>query len=167
MAIDISSGALTALVGLFGILIGTLIGPYVNHKLNLKNTRKDLIFKKKLEYFENIAENLEQNLRLYKNSISKAENSKNKFNDILNELKEKRKNYLILASPLYFNVSNLSERIMDFVEAEKVIFEYFPKLKNKKQKDIIVKDLKDKLKELIILRDKILFEMRRELYKDK
>ena len=165
MAIDISAGALTALVGLFGVMVGTLIGPYVNHKLNLKNTRKDLLFKRKLEYFEKITENLEQNLRLYKNSIGEAEFSKNGLQKILSKLKEKRKNYLILASPLYFNISNLSNRITDFVEAEKIIFEYFPKLKNKKQKDIIIKELKDKLKELIILRDKIIFEMKKELYK--
>jgi hypothetical protein len=164
MAIDISAGAVTASVGLFGILIGTLIGPYVNHKLNLKNARKDIIFKRKLEFFEKLAENIEQNLRIYKSAIGEVETKKTPrdIKKIINGLKEKRKNYLILASPLYFNIKNLSIKITNFVEIEKNIFNDFTKITKDKE---IISNLKEKLNNLTSSRDSVINEMKKELYK--
>ena len=164
MAIDISAGALTALVGLFGILIGTIISPFINHRLNLKNARKDIIFKRKLEYLEKLAENIEQNIRIYKSAIGEAETKKTfkNFKEIICILKEKRKNYLILASPLYFNIKNLSIKITTFVDIEKNIFDDFTKITKDKK---IITDLKEKLNKLINSRDNIINEMKKELYK--
>ena len=164
MAIDISAGALTALVGLFGIMVGTLIGPVINHRLNLKNARKDIIFKRKLEYFEKLAENIEQNIRVYKSAIGEVETSKTpkNINEIISRLKEKRKNYLILASPLYFNIRNLSIKVTDFVDIEKNIFEDFTRINRDEE---ILEALKEKLNKLTNSRDLIIIEMKRELYK--
>ena len=170
MAINISSGALTALVGLSGVLIGSLIGPYINHKLNLKNTRKDIIFKRKLEYFEKLAENIEKNIRIYKNSIYETDSKKSKkdINKIFKKLKQQRINFLIIASPLYFNIHNLSEKITAFVNTEKDIFEEFKKLnrtKNEKDKINITENLKQKLKNLNTLGSSVVLEMKKELHK--
>ncbi len=167
--ISISSGALTAVVGLVGVLLGTLIGPYINHKLTLKNTRKDLLFKRKLEYFEKLSENIEENIRTYRNAITETENaSKERTEEIYNKLKEERKNFLIMASPLYFNIHELSERIVCFVEEEKKIFNEFNRLiksKSQKQRQNAKKELKEMLKSLRILGNQAIYEMRKELGK--
>jgi hypothetical protein len=170
MAISISSGALTTIVGLAGVMIGTLIGPYINHKLTIKNTKKDIIFKRKLEYFEKLAENIEKNIRTYRNSIKGAENNlkKPQLKKIYQRLKKERKNFLIMASPLYFNIRGLSERIISFVEVEKEIFKNFEKLSNfkdKKQAQEIIFDLNDRLKRLIALGNRAVYEMKKELHK--
>lgn len=170
MAISISSGALTAIVGLVGVLLGTLIGPYINHKLTIKNTKRDIIFKRKLEYFEKLATDIEKNIRTYKNSINEAEKNlkKSRFKTIYKRLKKERKNFLILASPLYFNVHGLSERIISFVEVEKEIFKNFERLSNfksKKQTLEIISNLKDELRNLISLGNRAVFEMKKELHK--
>lgn len=170
MVTSISSGALTAVVGLLGVLVGTLIGPYINHKLNLKNTRKDIIFKRKLEYFEKLAESIEKNIRTYRNTIAEAEFSvgKQKLKKIYKKLKQNRKNFLIMASPLYFNIRSLSEKIISFVDIEKRMFRDFEKLtktSNKQHKEEIILNLKEKLKNLIDFGNKVVWEMKRELHK--
>jgi len=170
MVTSISSGALTAVVGLFGVLVGTLIGPYINHKLNLKNTRKDIIFKRKLEYFEKIAESIEKNIRTYHNMVAEAEVGvgKQKLKKIYKKLKQDRKNFLIMASPLYFNIRSLSEKIISFVEIEKEMFREFEnltKVSNKQQEEDVVKTLKEKLKNLTDFGNKVVWEMKKELHK--
>ena len=169
MVTSISSGALTAVVGLLGVLVGTLIGPYINHKLNLKNTRKDIIFKRKLEYFEKLSESIENNIRTYRNSITEAESArKQKLNEIYEKIKQERKNFLIMASPLYFNIQNLSEKIISFVDIEKEIFKEFEKLaklNNESQKEKTISNLKEKLKNLVDFGNRIVYEMKKELHK--
>jgi len=165
--VSVSSGALTAIVGFIGVLVGTLIGPYINHKLSLKSIRKDIIFKRKLEYFEKMAENIEKNIRTYRNALREAENNykKQQLKRIYERIKEERKNFLIMASPLYFNINGLSQKIISFVEVEKEIFREFEKLperNNKKQKESF-EVLKDKLKNLTILGNEAVFQMKREL----
>ena len=164
---SISSGALTAVVGFVGVLVGTLIGPYINHKLSLKNIRKDLIFKRKLEYFEKMAENIEKNLRAYRNAIRGAESSpkKQELKKIQQKLKEERKNFLILASPLYFNINGLSQKIVAFVDGEKEIFkelEKLPEIQDRKKKEAF-KLLEDRLKKLTALGNRVVYQMRLEL----
>ena len=165
--VSISSGALTAVVGFIGVLVGTLIGPYINHKLSMKNIRKDLIFKRKLEYFEKMAENIEKNLRAYRNALKEAENNckKQQLKDIHEKLKEERKNFMILASPLYFNINGLSQKIVSFVEIEKEIFKEFEDLPeiNTKQQKASLESLRDKLKKLNFLGNEAVYEMKREL----
>ena len=164
--VSVSSGALTAVVGFIGVLVGTLIGPYINHKLSLKNIRKDLIFKRKLEYFEKMAENIEKNIRAYRNALREAENcKKQQLKKIHEKLKEERKNFLILASPLYFNINGLSQRIISFVEVEKGIFREFEKLpeESKKNQKETLKVIEDKLKKLTMLGNEAVCQMKREL----
>lgn len=164
-----SSGALTALVGLSGVLIGSLIGPYINHRLSIKNTRKDIIFKRKLEYFEKLAEKIEKNIRAYKNSVHEAECKKSKkdIRRIFIELKKQRANFFITASPLYFNIHNLSKRIIAFVNTEKDIFREFEKLTkiNADKQEEVMENLENKLKYLNALGSSVVFEMKKELHK--
>ncbi|OGJ16845.1 hypothetical protein A3K73_08845 [Candidatus Pacearchaeota archaeon RBG_13_36_9] len=165
--VSISSGVLTAIVGFIGVLVGTLIGPYINHKLSLKNVRKDIIFKRKLEYFEKMAENIEKNIRAYRNALREAENCKKKaqLKSIHQKLKEERKNFLIMASPLYFNINGLSQKIVSFVEVEKEIFREFeklPKTRSKEQKESLDM-IGDKLKKLTMLGNETVCQMRKEL----
>ncbi len=83
---DINTGLLTVIVAMMGIFFGTLISPYLNHRLNLRTNRRDLFFKKKLEYFEKIAEGIENNIRIYRNSILKIK-EENKLGVLKKELK--------------------------------------------------------------------------------
>lgn len=170
MALNISSGALTAVVGLLGVLIGTLIGPYINHKLSIKNTRKDFIFKKKLEYFEKITDNIEKNIRLYRNAINEAlsKRKKSTFKKIHKQLRANRKNFLIASSPLYFNTRNLSQKIISFVNLEKNIFEKFenlPKLDSKESIKNTLEDLEETLNKLKSSGNAVIIEMKKELHK--
>ncbi|MFA5173986.1 MAG: hypothetical protein WC438_02280 [Candidatus Pacearchaeota archaeon] len=158
--VALSTTAITAIVGILGIVFGTFLSPYLNHLLNLKNTRRDLMFKRKLEYFEHLSEKLEQNIRMYRNAISDIETAK-KNNQIISKLKENRKCYLILASPLYFNINNLSMKINQFVDIEKNIFKSISKQKDK----IEIQELKHYMERLINSRNEVLKEMRKELYR--
>ena len=95
---------LTAGIMLLGILVGTIISPRIQHKMGIEYSRKGLIFQKKLEYFEDIIKTIEKNKKLYSNLIHKIESEKKlKVDKIIEELKEGRKKFLVMASPLYFN----------------------------------------------------------------
>jgi len=168
MAINVASGSLTAIVGVIGILIGALISPYINHRLNLKYTRRDLIFKKRLEYFEKITDTIEKNQRMYHNTLAKIESSKNskEIKKIVDELKQNRKHFLIMSSPLYFNIKNLSEKIIHFVAIEKEIFSRILEIKTfDKKKQKTVDELKENLERLNKKGNEIVFEMRKQLVK--
>lgn len=154
----LSSNVTTALVGLAGVVFGTLTGHYFNQKLNLRNSRKDILFKRKLEYFEKLAETIENNIKIYKNSLSsiKIKKSKKEISIIVLEMKEKREKFSIMASPLYLNTHYFSEKITEFVDIEKKIFNKFENLKKIKNKKLnlteienLVNSLKDKANELI------------------
>jgi hypothetical protein len=139
----ISSNIATAFVGLIGVVFGTLIGHYFNQQLSLRNSRKDIIFKRKLEYFEKLAETIEKNIKLYKNSFNaiKARKSHEEISKIVLEMKEKRMNFIIMASPLYLDVKKLSKIIVNFVQIEKEIFNRFEELSKEKNKKEIEKEL--------------------------
>ncbi|MCK9595623.1 hypothetical protein M0R19_00335 [Candidatus Pacearchaeota archaeon] len=130
------AAAITAIIGIVGILLGTLIAPRVNHNLGARYNRKDLLFKRKLEYFEKIVDTIEKNKRMYNQTIGKIEFSKDKkeIKKVVEELKQSRKNFLIMASPLYFDVRALSERIVRFVRVEKEIFNRISVLIDKEKK---------------------------------
>ena len=165
MALDLTSGTLTAVVGLVGVLLGALIGPFTNHQLGAKYNKKDLIFKRKLEYFERVIETIEKNRRMYYNSLCRIETIKNnkEIEIIIEELKQNRKNFLVMASPLYFNTKNFSEKIKSFVDIEKDIFDKVSEIKDNKQKAKIIEELKDNLEILNKKGDEIIFAMKREL----
>jgi len=158
---------LTAGIMLLGILIGTLISPRIQHRMGIKHDRKNLIFQRKLKYFEEIVETIEKNKKMYSNLIFKIENSKTKSQteNIIEELKENRKKFFVMASPLYFNTKSFSEKIIYFVKIEKDIFNEISQFKeaNKGTKEEIVENLKDNLKKLNKKGEEILYETKKEL----
>ena len=161
---DINSSLLTIATALIGILCGAAVSSY----FSLKSARKDLIFKRKLEYFEKLSKDIEENLRLHKNIImSLSESSKIKdVEDNLAKLKQKRKSFLINSCPLYFKTDRMTERIMAFVNAEKEIFGIIEALKNggKTIKAQTIFDLRAALQKLNKALDDSFLEMRLELY---
>ena len=54
---------------LIGILVGTIISPRIQHKMGVQHGKKEVLFKKKLEYFEKIIETIEKNKNPQKISI--------------------------------------------------------------------------------------------------
>jgi len=151
---------------LLGILVGTLISPRIQHKMGVEYNRKGLIFQKKLEYFEDIIKTIEKNKKLYSNLIHKIESEKKlKVDKIIEELKEGRKKFLVMASPLYFNTRIISEKIIHFVKIEKEIFNKISQLKETDEdaKDEIIEQLKNNLKKLSKKGEEILYEMKKEL----
>ena len=167
MAFDITTGSLTAIVGLVGVLLGAFVGPFMNHRLNNQYGRKDLIFKRKLEYFEKIAETIEQNKRIYHHAIGRIDFLKNskEVNKVIEELKQNRKNFLIMSSPLYFNTRRFSEKIIDFVRIENEIFNRISELKNVNlnKKHSLIEQLNENLERLNRKSQEIIIEMRKEL----
>jgi hypothetical protein len=158
---------ISAIVMLIGILVGTLISPRIQHRVGIQYSRRDLIFQKKMTYFESVIETIEKNKRLYYNLISKIEDSKKDFkvDEILEELKKNRKRFNIMASPLYFNTKIISEKIMLFVRIEKDIFNKINLLKDskKEKRGKIIESLKNNLKKLNKEGMEILYEMKKEL----
>ena len=158
---------ITALVMLLGILVGTIISPRIQHKMGIRSGRKDILFRKKLEYFEKILETIEKNKRVYDQAIKKVESSGSikEIAKIILQLKQNRKNFFILASPLYFNTEKFAIAIMRFVRVEKGIFNRFSSLSEKERKEIplLISQLKEFLKLLSRRGDEIVFEMRKEL----
>jgi len=157
---------LTAVIMLLGILVGTLISPRIQHRVGVEYNRKDLIFQRKLKYFENIIETIEKNKKVYSNIIYKIESeTKLKIDKIIEELKRDRKKFFIMASPLYFNTKIFSEKIIHFVRIEKDIFNKMLQLKetNKDGKEEIIEQLKSNLKKLNKKGAEILYEMKKEL----
>ena len=165
MVLDITSGSLTAVVGLVGILLGALIGPFTNHRLGATYSRRDLIFKRKLEYFEKVVETMERNKKMYHNALCKIQNSKNKkeTENIILELKQNRNNFFIMASPLYFNTRRFSDEIVSFVDIEKNIFENISKIRSNNKETI--EKIKEDLEGLNRKSKEIIFDMKRELKK--
>lgn len=163
---NINTSLLTILVGILGIFFGTLISPYINHKLTQRYNRKDLFFKKKLEYFERIAECTERNIRTYRNSIRGIGQNRKKIEGILKKIKEERKNFLILSSPLYFETIKLSKLILEFTNIEKRIFADFEELTNKNIGKKIIHDLEKRLEILKKIGNRIIWEMKREIKKE-
>lgn len=163
MAIDTT--VLTVLVGILGIFFGTLISPYINHRLTQKYNRREIFFKKKLEYFERITECLEKNIRLYKSSINKAEENSN-IKELIEKIKKERKNFLISFSPIYFNAIKLSAHIKNFTKIERKIFIDFSNLSNVKNKEAVITDLKKQLSTLRESANKIILEIKKEIKRD-
>ncbi len=163
---DINASIITILTGIVGVLCGAAAGSY----FNLKSARKDLLFKRKLEYFEKLVQDIEQNLRLYKRVIlSLSESSKIKeIKQKFSEIKQERRNFLVMASPLYFDIKKITERITMFVAIEKSIFAILEDLrKNYKASQLKARklfELNESLQKLNKAGEIAILEMRRELY---
>jgi hypothetical protein len=167
MAIDIASTLMTTLFGLTGVLVGSLIGPLINHRVAKQYDKRELFFKKKMEYFEGVLLTVEENKRMYNLAIKKIEDSKepNKVKEITEELKKNRKNFFIKSSPLYFDTRYISDKIIRFVRVEKSIFERFSGLEKVNKKDLpkFIEQLKQNFQLLEKRGEEILLEMRKEL----
>jgi hypothetical protein len=167
MGIDIASSLLTTLFGLIGVLVGSLIGPLINHRVAKQYDKKEMMFKKKLEYFEKILITVEENKRMYNLAIKKIESSSEskKVAGIVNELKKERKNFFIMSSPLYFDTRSMSDKIVRFVRVEKSIFERISGLEkiNKKDMPVFIEQLKQNFNLLNKRGEEILSEMKLEL----
>ncbi len=160
------STSLTAIVGLLGVLLGALLSPYMNNRLNARYSKVGLMFQRKLEYFEKIIETMEKNRKMYANAICKLENVKrsSQIEKIIEEIKKERKNFQKMASPLYFNTQKISEKIIYFVRIEKNIFILISELKEHEDKqENIIERLKDDLRKLNRKGNEILIEMKKEL----
>jgi hypothetical protein len=157
---------LTAIMAIIGIVVGTLVSPKINQKVNAEHNKKDLIFRKKLEYFEKIAETIDENRRMYHQVIGKIECSKNKkeTNQIIEELKQTRRNFLMKSSPLYFDTRSLSEKIVNFVKIEKEIFLEIEEIE-KDKKEGTIEQLKENIKKLNVKANEVIIEMKKELSK--
>jgi len=157
---------ITAVVMLLGIIVGTIISPRVNHQIGIEYGRRDLIFKKKLEYFEKMIDTIDKNKKMYNDSICKLENIKNKkeVERVMEDIKKGRKNFSRMASPLYFDTRNLSEKVIHFVRIEKDIFNLMSELKdNLPQQEEIIEKLKGNWKKLYKQGNDILSEMKKEI----
>lgn len=164
----INTSILTVIVGMLGILLGTLISPFINHRLTENSKRKEILFNKKLEYFERVTNTIEDNLKIYKRTIEKIEetNSRKEFEKIQSELKQSRKKFQIMASPLYLNIKRISFLIELFVRDEGDIFQVISNLKEihkESQKIKIINDLNINLIQLQKTGEAIINEMKKEL----
>lgn len=162
---DLNTAIITIATALIGILCGAAAGSY----FNLRTGRKDLMFKRKLEYFERIVKEMEENLRIHKNAIlSISESAKTEeIKSSISRLKSQRKNFLIMASPLYFDTEKMTERITSFVNIEKNIFSLLENLVKKSSKSYrkrAIFDLKEHLQKLNLANQLAIKEMREELY---
>jgi hypothetical protein len=157
----------TAIIMLIGILVGTLINPRVTHRISAEHSRKDLIFRKKLEYFENILGIIERNTKMYKHIIKRIEVSKSdkEIKKLVEEMKKRREHFLVMSSPLYFDIRKISETIIRFVRVEKEVFNRASLLETSKNKKASVEELKNLLEILKKRGSDILIEMRKELKK--
>lgn len=157
---------LTAVVMLLGIVVGTIISPRISHQIGTEYSRRDLIFKKKLEYFEKIIETIDKNKKMYNDSICRLEHIKNKkeVERVMDDIKRGRKNFSRMASPLYFDTRNLSEKVIHFVRIEKDIFNLTSELRdNLSQQEEIIEKLKEDWKKLYKQGNEILSEMKKEI----
>lgn len=163
---ELSSTIVTIFTGLIGVLCGAAVGSY----FNLKSARKDMLFKRKLEYFEKLSQDMEENFRLYKKAILPLSQSakKQEIENQFAELKKNRKSFLIRASPLYFDIDKITERITDFTNVEKQIFQLFEnliknyaKISSKKK---ILYELNEQLQKLNKAESLVISEMKFELF---
>ena len=166
MAFEFSSVILSTFVGMFGVVIGAVISNYFNQKIARQSAIKDLIFKKRIEYFEKLLDCIEKNIALYKNSVNVLEKNSDKKNvgKILNKMKKDRKKWEILNSPLYLDVKPISIKIMQFVDVEKKIFSHFENLKIQKiSKEKFVASLNLQLLQLRTIAGELVCVLRRKL----
>jgi len=127
------------------------------------------MFKRKLEYFEKLSKDMEENLRLHKKAIlSLSESSKTKdIEQNISVLKQGRKSFLFMSSPLYFKTDMMTEKITAFVNIEKNIFSHLENLLQKPKKSAkarILFDLREFLQKLNLANQAAIQEMRDELY---
>ena len=166
--VEMSSAVLTTMIGMLGVIVGAVISNYFNQRIVRKSARKDIIFKKKMEYFEKVVNCVEKNTELYSNYTKSIEKNTKNPKKVLDKVKRERQNFDIMTSPLYLDVKPISNRIKQFVNSEKKAFLYFERLKNSKgeEREEIIRGLKINQKELEIIGERIIQQLRNELSKE-
>jgi hypothetical protein len=165
--VEISSALITTMTGMLGVIVGAVISNYLNQKIARQSAKKDVIFRKRIDYFENIVKCIDKNTQMYYKSIKDLEtNPKSEnVNKILVSLKKNRKKFEIMTSPLYIDTRPISRMIKKFVGIEKNIFKYF-KNSGKIDNDEIMKGLKDNFRELKLTGTRIITQLRENLLKE-
>jgi len=167
--VDIYPAIVTTLTGVLGVVVGATISNYVNQKIARQSAKKDIILRKKIEYFEKVVDSIGNNIQLYRKFIKKAEKirTKKEAADILSELKKSRKKFELMAGPLYLDTRPISLRIKQFTDIEKTIFEYFGKISQPNyQKEDILHALKISLSDLEKVGNSLIFGFRENLLKE-
>jgi len=141
---EASSILTSTIIGMIGVVIGAIISNYFNQKIARESARKDMIFRKKMDYFEGITECIGSNIKLYQNTIKEAERNNN-IRKIISSMKKNRKKFRIMSSPLYINTKIISHLVREFVSIEKRIFFCFEEMKKKRN---MLEELKITLHEL-------------------
>jgi hypothetical protein len=167
--VDISSALTTTSIGMIGVVFGAILSNYVNSRIAMKNSRREIIFKKKLEYFESVVQSVEKNTKLYLQSIREFEKSPNKKTalKIIKKLKSGRSRFDARTSPIYLDTRIFSQNIKRFVSLEKIIFISFESLvKLDSEKSQIINSIKINTKLIIKMGNQIISDMRADLAKD-
>jgi hypothetical protein len=162
--VEISSAFITTIIGMMGVVIGAIISNYFNQKIARQAAKKEIMFKKRVEYFEKIVECVEKNTKMYESAIKKFEKDSGKRSrkNILEKMKKERLKFEIMTSPLYLDTRPISKMIRHFVNIEKRIFLY---LETDNEEDKL-RGLKENYKQLRVVGDKIIFELRTNLLKE-
>lgn len=159
-----SSILITTFIGMIGVVIGAIISNYFNQRIMSKSARRELVFKKKTEYFEGITETLKNNIILYKNSI-KEYGKTGKIRKIPNTLKKNRKKFEMKNSEIYLDTGTISKKIRQFVTNENNIFKSFQNLPSKEEEENLIRLIKQSIKNLEIISNSLILHMRKEIEK--
>jgi len=164
---DFSSAFITTITGLIGVVIGASISNYVNHQIARQTSKKDTLFKKRLEYFEKIVDTVIKNTQMYTKALKRLESSPNKkqIKEILRNIKEERMKFEIMSSPLYFDTRVISNLINDFVNIEKEVFLDLEKIYKQGISEELVSALKEILSRLNKAGYKIIIDLRTDVSK--
>lgn len=165
--IDLTSAATTTLIGMLGVVIGASISNYVNQRLAAKSARRDLLFKKKVDYFDKVVGVIEYNLKLYTIWIRKlgVNASSPQAKKALKELRELRKKFEIATSALYLDVETFSPDIRLYVAIEKQIFATLARFSQARAEQNM-DSLRKSLHNLNIIGNSIIRKMRLQLARE-
>lgn len=164
--VEITPILTTTLIGMMGVVLGAIVSNYINSKVAMNNSRRDIIFRKKLEYFERIIEAIEFNTKIYKYSLRIVEKKTDKktIESTIKKLKKERKHFEAKTSPLYLDTRLFAESIKSFVAIEKIIFMSFENLlKHSEEKEQTIESLRKNIKLLIHAGNSLIFQMRENL----
>jgi len=166
--VELSSALVTTMIGMLGVVTGAIISNYVNQRIAAKSVRRDIVFKKKIEYFEKIVESINFNRKMYESALKQAvkDSGKSQISKIISDLKKNRKKFILTSIPLYLDVTLISKRIRYFVSIEKKIFHSFEMMKDSDEQEEIIDNIRHAVKLLESIGEKMIIEMRKELKRD-
>lgn len=165
--VEFTSALATTLIGMMGVVVGAAISNYVNQMIAAKSARRDLLFKKKVEYFDRVVNVIEQNIKLYRTWQRKLETraSKALIENTIKTFKKKRAHFDIKTSALYVNVDAFSRDIKQFVAYEKHVFALVERLKQEEYESTM-DTLRQVLHSLEQAGTQIISKMHRSLMRD-